>query len=155
MHDGTKGFSLVELLITVSVVGILAAIAMPNFSQTLQSNRADTEVNDLQHALNYARLEAINRGVTMRIAPVSGADWATELKVTRSSDTNTVLRTVAAMASGAAVGTGNVAAIEFNNLGGMVAPGAAVTMTYTRGSLTRTLNVCLTGRITSQGSCTQ
>ncbi|GAB7528830.1 GspH/FimT family pseudopilin [Pseudomonas sp. 3A(2025)] len=153
MRDRAKGFSLVELLITVSVVGILAAIAMPSFTQTVQGNRADTEVGDLQHALNYARLEAINRGVTMRIAPVSGSDWTTELKVTRSSDTDTVLRTVAAMASGAAVGTGNVAAIEFNNLGGMVTPSAAVTMTYTRGSLTRTLYVCLTGRIMLTGSC--
>jgi type IV fimbrial biogenesis protein FimU len=144
-----KGFTLVELLVTVSLVGILAAIAIPNFSGTIQNNKADTEVSDLQRALNYARLEAINRGVTVRIAPVSGSDWATELQVTAAG---VVLRKVAAVSSGAALAAGNVAALEFNNLGGLSTPGAAVAMTYKRGSITKTVTVCLTGRITVDGN---
>ena len=152
MRLTAKGFTLVELLVTVSVVGILAAIAIPNFSSTLQNNRAETEVSDLQRALNYARLEAINRGVAVKIAPTSGSDWTTELQVSLN-DQQTVLRKVAPISSGATLVAPNVAAMVFNNLGGLTSPASAVVMTYTRGSTTKVVNVCLTGRIRVGGGC--
>ncbi|MFJ4145417.1 GspH/FimT family pseudopilin [Pseudomonas sp. NPDC089734] len=156
MRYMSKGFSLVELLVTISVVGIVAAIAIPSFTSTIQSNKVDTELNDLQHALNYARLEAINRGVTVRIAPTSGTAWNTELQVYLASDTGsspTVFRKVAAMSSGGTLTATNVTGIEFNNLGGLSTPASAVAMTYTRGSTTKIMNICLTGRIILGGSC--
>ncbi|KPX94624.1 MULTISPECIES: GspH/FimT family pseudopilin [Pseudomonas syringae group genomosp. 2] len=157
MRHIAKGFSLIELLVTVSLVGILAAIAIPSFTSSIQSNKADTELSDLQRALNYARLEAINRGVTVRIAPTSGTAWTGELQVYLVSDTQatpTALRKVAAMSSGATlVADNNATAIDFNNLGALIAPAAAVTMTYTRGTISKTIKVCLTGRITLGGGC--
>jgi type IV fimbrial biogenesis protein FimU len=153
MTRRAKGFTLIELLITVTLVGILAAIAVPNFSSIIQKSKADSEVSDLQRALNFARLEAINRGVNMSVLPTSGTAWTTELKVMVSSDaTATPIRIVAAMSSGATVtmatttGT-SVSALQFNNLGGLSAPAAAVVMTYTLGSNVRTLNIGLNGRI--------
>lgn len=153
MRLNAKGFSLVELLVTVSIVAILAAVAIPNFNSTLQNNRAETEVSDLQRAFNYARLEAINRGVSVRIAPTTGTDWTTELQVTLTSSAQTVLRKVTPLSSGATLVAANVAAVEFNNLGGMTSPASAVAMTYTRGSTTKVINVCLTGRIMVGSSC--
>ncbi|RMS98686.1 GspH/FimT family pseudopilin [Pseudomonas coronafaciens] len=157
MRHIAKGFSLIELLVTVSLVGILAAIAIPNFTSSIQSNKADTEISDLQRALNYARLEAINRGVTVRIAPTSGTAWTAELQVYLKSDVGTpptALRKVPAMSSGGTLVTeNNVAALEFNNLGGLAAPATALAMTYTRGSITKTMNICLTGRIVLGGTC--
>lgn len=153
MPHSAKGFSLVELLIAVSLVGLLAAMAMPGFTSMIQNNRAETETSDLQRALNYARLEAINRGITIRIAPTSAADWTSDLQVSDTKTNPTTIRTLSGMSSGATLGTGNVAAIEFNNLGGVSTPASAVTMTYTRGTITKTLYVCLTGRIVLNGSC--
>ena len=154
MTRRAKGFTLIELLITVTLVGILAAIAVPNFSSIIQKSKADSEVSDLQRALNFARLEAINRGVNMSVLPTSGTAWTTELKVVLSSDTTNPIRVVAPMSSGAAVtmataGGAAVNALQFNNLGGLSAPAAAVVMTYTLGSNVRTLNIGLNGRIQS------
>ncbi|MCI3943664.1 general secretion pathway protein GspH [Pseudomonas syringae] len=152
-----KGFSLIELLVTVSLVAILAAIAIPNFTSSIQSSKADTEISDLQRALNYARLEAINRGVGIRIAPTDKQAWNNELQVYPVSDTSAkpaALRKVAAMSSGGTLAAdNNVTAIDFNNLGGLSAPATAVTMTYTRGTITRTMMICLTGRIVLGGGC--
>lgn len=154
MAKGCRGFTLVELLVTVTLIGILAVIAIPNFRDSLQKNRADTEVSDLQRALNYARLEAITRGVTTSIKPtVANAAWTTPLNVVVTAD-GTILRVIPGMSDGAALDIpSSTTTISFNNLGALVAPSTALTVTYTRGTNTRTLALCLNGRIVLNGVC--
>ncbi|EPJ85293.1 putative pillin [Pseudomonas sp. CFII64] len=155
MSHRAKGFSLIELLVTVSLVGILAAIAIPSFSSVIRNSKADAEVTTLQRALNFARLEAINRGLATKVLPTSaGASWNSELKVVLSSDTTgKAIRIVPAMTSGAKLTATNVTAIEFNNLGGLQAPSTAVAMAYALGTISKTVNVCLNGRVVLGGSC--
>jgi type IV fimbrial biogenesis protein FimT len=55
------------MLVTISILAILAAIAFPSFSYVLRSNRVRTQANDLISAFSLARNEAItrSRGVTI------------------------------------------------------------------------------------------
>jgi|GEM_PF-190272 len=53
------GFTLVELMVTIVVLAVLAAIALPNFRSLIQRNAVSTQVNGLLAALQYARSEAI------------------------------------------------------------------------------------------------
>jgi type IV fimbrial biogenesis protein FimU len=158
MRHSSKGFSLVELLITVAVLGIAVAIAVPNFQSSIQRSRADTEVSDLQRALNYARLEAINRGVNTRVMPSAvGGGWNSQLQVVLVSAPGVPLRVVSAMSSGAVITigapNGSVIAIDFNNLGGLAAPNTELDMTYTQGTIIQTVRACLNGRIVVGGLC--
>jgi type IV fimbrial biogenesis protein FimT len=54
------GFSLVELMVTVAVAGILAAIAMPNLTSYVQNVRRDSVIDGLVASLHYTRNQALN-----------------------------------------------------------------------------------------------
>jgi type IV fimbrial biogenesis protein FimT len=56
------GFTLLELLITMSVATILLTIAIPSFQYVTNSNRIAGEVNGLLGDLQFARSEAIKEG---------------------------------------------------------------------------------------------
>lgn len=57
-----RGFTLVEMVIVISIVAILVMFAAPSFQSTIQSARTTTEVNSLVNDLQFARSEAIKRG---------------------------------------------------------------------------------------------
>lgn len=57
-----KGFSLVELVITLAIVGILLASGMPSFNKMMQNNKITTLHNELLSSLSLTRNVAINGG---------------------------------------------------------------------------------------------
>ena len=156
MGHRTKGFTLIELLIALAVLLILITLAVPAFTRSVQITKADTEIGDLQRGLNFARLEAIDRGVTTRLRPTAGGSvWSGELTVfDGTGNPANVLRVVPALSTGATLALiSGVTAIDFNNLGGLSSPSTAVVISYVLGAQSRTLNVCLNGRILLGGNC--
>ncbi|WP_260962935.1 GspH/FimT family pseudopilin [Pseudomonas citri] len=152
----TKGFTLIEVMVALGVLLILITLAVPAFTGVVQNTRADTEIGDLRRALNFARMEAIDRGITTRIRPTAqGSAWSTELTVYDSTGSSpNVLRVVPAMGSGATLTlTSEVTNVDFNSLGGLASPSTPVSFSYVRGAQSRTLSVCLNGRIVLGGSC--
>ncbi|WP_214512591.1 GspH/FimT family pseudopilin [Pseudomonas brassicacearum] len=152
----TKGFTLIEVMVALGVLLILITMAVPSFTGSLQSTKADTEIGDLRRALNFARMEAIDRGITTRIRPTAqGSVWSGELTVYDSTGSSpNILRVVPAMGSGVTLTLpSDVTSVDFNNLGGLSAPATPVSFNYVRGAQSRTLNVCLNGRIVLGGNC--
>ena len=60
---GRGGFTLVEIFTTIAIVGILMAIAIPNFIGWQQKQRFKNALNDLHNALQMARVHAAREGV--------------------------------------------------------------------------------------------
>ena len=62
-----RGFTLIELMMTLSVAAILTSVAVPSFSDMIKRNRVTTQQNDLLGDIMLARMEAIKRGRSVSI----------------------------------------------------------------------------------------
>lgn len=70
------GLTLIELLVTIAIVGILLSIALPSFREFLVGNRLSSDVNGFIGLINYARSEAISRNQSVVICPKSDSTTA-------------------------------------------------------------------------------
>lgn len=71
-----RGFTIIELMITLTVAAILLAIAIPSFNYLTVSSKLTTTANNLVNALGVARSEAIKRNVNV-VVGVDGSLNAT------------------------------------------------------------------------------
>ena len=56
-----NGFTLLELIITIVILGIMASIAVPSYSAFITKNRQSSVYNNLVGTISLARLEAVKR----------------------------------------------------------------------------------------------
>ena len=83
------GFTLIELMVTLTVLAILLSIAAPSFSNLMASNRTSTQANEFITALNLARSEAVRRGQQVAVRSTGGDNnFSTGWKVFTDEDIN-------------------------------------------------------------------
>jgi len=70
-----RGFTLIELMVTIAILAIITTVAVPGFSNLIRNTKASGLSNDLVGALQYARSEAVNRN--QAVAVCSGLTVAT------------------------------------------------------------------------------
>jgi type IV fimbrial biogenesis protein FimT len=132
MTSRQLGVTLIELLVTLSIVVILMTVAVPGMQEFMSTNRLSTTTTDFMGTLNYARSEAVKRGTQVTACMsangsscATSGDWSQGRIVfldvngdgtVDSGDGDTVLRTSAATASGYTL-KGTVDAITFERNG--------------------------------------
>jgi type IV fimbrial biogenesis protein FimT len=71
------GFTLIELMVTLSIGAILLTVAVPSFIQFQRNSELTTITNSLIAAINTARAEAMKTGMNaLVVATNNGSDWS-------------------------------------------------------------------------------
>ena len=138
-----KGFTLVELMITLAIAAILMALAVPSFNSTIKNSRISTQSNELITSLNYARSEAIRRGADVTVGRAD-VNWENGWVITSGG---TELRIHAAF-EGTSTLEGSAIAVTYRGTG-RVTDTNAITLTLCddrANSTGRIIEISVTGR---------
>ncbi len=90
--SGVRGFTLLELMVTVAVLAIVSAIAIPGFSGLINRDRLTSRANELVATIQYARSEAVRLNGPVMLCPstdgtsCSGDDWSQLIVLAVRSD---------------------------------------------------------------------
>ena len=66
-----RGFTIIEMMMGIAIMGILLMLALPNFSLFLQNTQIKNAAESLTQGLNLARAEALRRNAPVRFQLVS------------------------------------------------------------------------------------
>ncbi len=65
----TRGFTLIELMVTIAIMAIMVAIGFPSFQAMIASSRLTSTTNAMVSTLQMARMEALKQHQTVIIKP--------------------------------------------------------------------------------------
>ena len=116
------GFTLVELMIGLTIVGILIMTALPSYTGWVHNTKIRNAAESVLNGLQLARAEAVHRNTDVQFALGAGSPWTVsvvnnaEVVQTRSSaqcsDTVTVVREPAASTTVTFTSLGRIAAVN-------------------------------------------
>jgi type IV fimbrial biogenesis protein FimT len=68
------GFTLIELMVTLSVLGVLLALVSPSFTRLIATNRLASQTNEFVATLHLARSEAVRRAQSVTLRATANPD---------------------------------------------------------------------------------
>lgn len=107
-----RGFTLIELMIIVSLIGVFAMIAVPSFTQFIANNRTQSVNNEMLALLQFARSTAAERRTLIKVCQKDG-EWSVKTDCTA----NEVLRSMTIPADVTISASANELTFRYNGSG--------------------------------------
>lgn len=143
LKQKSAGFTLLELMITVVVIGILATFALPSFREFIERSNVRSSAESVLNALQLARAEAVRRNEQITFTLGSGTG-ATSWKVADSA--GTTIQESRSSGEGSAVVTAALTPVSattlvFNGFGRVVGAGGLSTIVFGSAGTSLTVQV--------------
>lgn len=151
-----RGMTLFELLITITVLSVLVALAAPSFSNILAEQRLRQASSEMRISLTTARSEAIKRGESVVVVPRDSSwskGWCVEADAGASGCTDAAIQ---GFVSGEDVAVSASGLVRFNLWGRAAGcPQLSLNTSAPGGQCSICLSVATDGRVMSvPGTCT-
>jgi prepilin-type N-terminal cleavage/methylation domain-containing protein len=72
-----QGFTLVELLVCLVLLGVISSFAIPSWQRLQERNRIDATRDQLMNDLQAARVRAVQRGEALQLSRLQDCAWTT------------------------------------------------------------------------------
>ncbi len=111
-RPGNSGFTLIELITTLVVAGVLLTIAVPSFQAMARSNQISSQINDLVADLTLARTEAVKRMTVVTVCNsndqqgCTDTNWADGRVVWVDADTDGIVDNGEILRAASTIGRG-------------------------------------------------
>lgn len=153
-----QGFTLIELIIALVIVGILVTVAVPTFNNFIKNYRISANADQLYYYLQYARSEAIKRNANIYISFQTGDTWCYGINVGSACDCTTASNCNLGAVSYAATGqqTLSTTGMSGNSVyfeGSHSAASATSSVTFTQFGESAPLVTIRIGRLGSLSTC--
>lgn len=139
-HLVGRGFTLIELMVTITIIAILASLAAPSFSAFIRGGQVRSAAESVQNALQLARATAVQRNERTTFALGAGSAWSV------SDAAGATVQQSRAGGEGSAVVTTTLApagatSVTFNGFGRVTNPNGNWSLTFSAVGTPRTMQI--------------
>lgn len=141
-YPASRGFTLLELMIVIAIMGMLFTMAGPPFSQMMANERVRSTAFDIQSSLLRTRSEALTRNASVTVEPNS-SNWSLGWSIADPANPGSYIEQHPATGSASIVGPNSV---TYTSVGRLNAATNPFDISATSATAKRCVSIELTGR---------